>query len=133
MEVGDTSESADPALFEKLPIFWHPKLREYFRQTYHDLIALRHKHPALSTGSLAWLDNSAPDSVVTFMRQGFGEKFVTVVNLSNRPQSVSVRMEPGPYRLELKSGPKESTPIDSLPDLALGAYEWRIYLRSANR
>jgi len=67
------------------------------------------------------------------MRQGFGEKFVTVVNLSNRPQSVSVRMEPGPYRLELKSGPKESTPIDSLPDLALGAYEWRIYLRSANR
>ena len=25
MEVGDATESGDPALFDKLTIFWHPK------------------------------------------------------------------------------------------------------------
>ena len=27
MEVGDATESGDPALFEKMPVFWHPKER----------------------------------------------------------------------------------------------------------
>ena len=36
MEVGDAAESGDPALFEKLPIFWSPKERPPLRQIYRD-------------------------------------------------------------------------------------------------
>ena len=32
MEVGDATESGDPALFEKLPIFWNPKERPPLRR-----------------------------------------------------------------------------------------------------
>ena len=38
MEVGDATESGDPALFDKLNIFWHPKERPQLRSIYHDLI-----------------------------------------------------------------------------------------------
>jgi 1,4-alpha-glucan branching enzyme len=34
MEVGDASESGDPALFEKIPIFWHSKERPPLREIY---------------------------------------------------------------------------------------------------
>ena len=47
MEVGDATESGDPALFEKVPIFWEPKGRGAFRETYTKLIDLWHHHPAL--------------------------------------------------------------------------------------
>ncbi len=41
MEVGDATESADPALFEKMPVFWHPGGRPPLRDIYRDLIKLR--------------------------------------------------------------------------------------------
>ncbi|MGP8054553.1 MAG: alpha-amylase family glycosyl hydrolase, partial [Limisphaerales bacterium] len=46
MEVGDATESGDPALFEKLPIFWHPKERPPLRGIYQGLIKLRAEYPA---------------------------------------------------------------------------------------
>ncbi|HXQ81203.1 MAG TPA: alpha-amylase family glycosyl hydrolase [Opitutaceae bacterium] len=130
MEVGDTSESGDPALFEKLPIFWQPKQRESFRETYRQLIALRHGHPALSAGAVVWLENSAPQNVVTFLRRGDAEELVTVVNFSNRPQSAAIRVEHGgDFSLVLKPSAKVSEAKAGLPEVALGAYEWRIYHR----
>ena len=36
MEVGDATESGDPALFEKMPIFWNPSGRPPLRAIYHD-------------------------------------------------------------------------------------------------
>ena len=47
MEVGDATESGDPALFDKLNIFWHPKGRPQLRSIYHDLIQLRNQYAAL--------------------------------------------------------------------------------------
>ena len=47
MEAGDATESGDPALFEKLTIFWHPKERPPLRRIYHDLIRLRKQYAAL--------------------------------------------------------------------------------------
>ena len=39
MEVGDATESGDPALFEKMPVFWKPKerppLRDIYRGGFH--------------------------------------------------------------------------------------------------
>ncbi len=131
MEAGDTSESSDPALFEKLPVFWHPKGRESFRGVYRQLTALRHEHPALTEGSLEWLDNSSPGNIVSFLRRGEGEELVTLVNLSNRPQSASIRVEKGAeFTLLLESVPRGVSAKAALPDADLGAFGWRLYRRA---
>jgi cyclomaltodextrinase len=133
MEVGDASESGDPALFEKVPVFWHPKQRESFRETYTRLIALRHHEPVLSDGTVVWLENSAPQDVVSFLRRDEGREIVTVANFSNRPRVVEIRLESaGKFNLELESGAAIDSANPGLPDLTLGAFEWRIYSRSPN-
>ena len=131
MEVGDSTESGAPALFEKVPIFWQPKQREGFRETYRKLIALRHAHPALQTGTVVWLENSAPQDIVSFLRQGEDEEFVTLVNFSNRPHAAAIQVDnAGQFVLALKSGAQGGAVQDSLPAVSLGAFEWRIYRRS---
>lgn len=131
MEVGDSTESGAPALFEKVPIFWQPKQREGFRETYRKLIALRHAHPALQTGTVVWLENSAPQDIVSFLRQGEDEEFVTLVNFSNRPHAAAIQVDnAGQFVLALKSGAQGGAVQDSLPAVSLGAFEWRIYSRS---
>ncbi len=130
MEVGDATESGDPALFEKVPVFWQPKNRDHFRETYRQLIALRHQHPALQGGSVVWLENSAPQNIVSFLRHGGGEDFVTVANLSNRPQSADLKIDnAGAFVLALKSATVAEAPGAGFPGVALGAFEWRIYRR----
>jgi cyclomaltodextrinase len=69
MEVGDATESADPALFEKMPIFWHPAGRPPLRNIYHDLIKLRRQSPALCSGDVVWLQNTATGEVVSWKTQ----------------------------------------------------------------
>src|SRR6202008_1010542 len=46
MEVGDATESGDPALFEKVPIYWHPKDRPRYAAIYRSLIDLRRQYPS---------------------------------------------------------------------------------------
>ena len=134
MEVGDTSESSDPALFERLPVFWAPKGRETFRETYRNLISLRHNHPSLSLGSVKWLENSAGGSVVSFARQIDAEEIVTVVNLSNRPVTATVALKhEGHYRLLLPEKNDQDSFTSSGPTFVLSAYEWRIYVSSTVR
>ena len=133
MEVGDASESGDPALFEKVPIFWEPKGRGSFRGVYSRLIGLRHHHPALQGGSVVWLDNSAPQNVVSFLRRSDREEVVTVINFSNRPQASVIRVENGgAFNVELESSAPENGVKQSLPEIILGAYGWRVYLRQLN-
>ena len=86
MEVGDTTESGDPALFYKLPVFWPiEKRRPEFPRFYRQMIALRKSHPAFTRGGLAWLRNSDESRVVTFARRDAAEEVVVAVNFSNRP------------------------------------------------
>ena len=130
MEVGDTTESGDPALFEKVPILWQPKQREFFSETYRRLIELRHRHPALTQGSVVWIENSAAKDVVTLLRKSAGEEILTVVNLSNRPRAASVRIDGRPaFSLLLASGAPGRKFRDAPTDLSLGAFEWRFYSR----
>jgi glycosidase len=130
MEVGDATESGDPALFERVPIFWQPKQRDSFRGTYTRLIALRHQHPALRDGEVLWLGNSAPQNVVSFLRRDKGEELVAVINFSNRPQAAQVAVSDGAEFTAVLSSPTagERQP-PGLPLLALGAYEWAVYRR----
>jgi glycosidase len=121
MEVGDTTESGGPALFEPLKVFWPiAERRPEFRGFYERIITLRKQHPALRTGQLEWLDNSGPSSVLTFLRRDEGEDLFFAVNLSNRPFVGTVT---GAGAAFVPLGP-QTTP---LPTLQLDAWAWRIY------
>jgi len=64
MEIGDINESGGDALFKKHNISWqtpeHPELRD----TYQDLIRLRHEYPALCNSRVDWLRNSDETNTV---------------------------------------------------------------------
>jgi glycosidase len=121
MEVGDTTESGAPALFEPLKVFWPiAERRAEFRKFYERIIALRTEHPALRSGALEWLDNSGPSNAVTFLRRGAGEDLLVAVNLSNRPFVGTVTGAGAGF---VPLGPQAAP----LPELQLDAWAWRIY------
>lgn len=132
MEVGDATESGDPALFEKLPIFWNPKERPPLRGTYHDLIQLRKDYPALRTDDVRWLHNSNESNLVTFLRADDKDEFLVAINLSSRPVTAKVELKDAAGFVPVKiSG--QSTGNNGLPaNLRLNGFEWRIYHRAAN-
>ena len=129
MEVGDATESGDPALFEKLPIFWHPKDRPPLRAIYRDLIKMRSEHPAFHSGKVAWLHNSDEANVVTFLRSDEKEEFLVVINFSNRGSSGKLDVEHMTEFQPMKLTGTGSTRAN-LPSLRLTEFEWRIYRRA---
>jgi glycosidase len=135
MEVGDTTESGAPALFERLPIFWQTaERRPAFPGYYRALIALRKEHPALRTGEVVWLANSDDARVVTFLRRGGGEEILVAINLSNRPFFGSVEAADGAGFTEITLAANKGTGgASSLPALRLDAWGGRIYRRALNR
>jgi glycosidase len=127
MEVGDTTESGGPALFESLRVFWPiVERRPEFPKTYEALTRLRRDHPALRRGDLAWLANSDESRIVTFARRGAGEEIVFAVNLSNRPFQGSVSLASHEGFVEM-----EQDTAAALPALQLDAWGWRWYRRVA--
>ena len=130
MEVGDATESGDPALFEKLPIFWHPKERPPMRKIYRGLIQLRKAHAAFRNLDVTWLKNSHQDNVVTFLRGDDREQFLVVINFSSRSTTVKVEAaSPSEFQPVKISGADEPPSLDG-GSLRLGGYEWRIYRRA---
>jgi Glycosidases len=86
MEVGDTTESGDPALFEKMPVFWAiAKRRPEFPQFYKAMIALRKNSVALRRGDLNWIKNSDESRILTFIRRFGNEEIIVAINMSNQP------------------------------------------------
>jgi len=134
MEVGDTTESGAPALFEKLPVFWAiGERRPEFHKTYETLIRLRGEHAALRRGSLTWLANNDEESVVSFVRRDATEEVVVLVNLSNRPRKVTLALKSNQGFTDLMKGGKADArklPGGSLR-VALEAWGWRWYGRAA--
>ncbi|HEV2884130.1 MAG TPA: alpha-amylase family glycosyl hydrolase, partial [Pyrinomonadaceae bacterium] len=91
MEVGDTTESGAPALFEKLPIFWPiAERRKEFPEFYKKIMAHRRSSTALRRGTLEWVKNSDESRVVTFVRRAGTEEVLVAINFSSRPFSGSV-------------------------------------------
>ncbi|HMP84058.1 MAG TPA: alpha-amylase family glycosyl hydrolase, partial [Verrucomicrobiota bacterium] len=76
MEVGDSTDSADPALFEKLPIYWTPPGRPALRSIYRNLIQLRKEHAAFRNEQVAWLQNTASADVASFTRKDDKNEFL---------------------------------------------------------
>ncbi len=122
VEVGDSAESAAPALFEKLPVYWQSaELRPQFPRTFKQLIALRKAHAALREGAVQWLHNSDESRVVSFARSEAGETLVVAINLSPQPFVGVIEAAVGAYA-DITSD-KSAT----LPALALGAWEMRVF------
>ena len=117
MEVGDTTESGAPALFEKLPIFWAiAERRKEFPVFYEATMAFRKSSMALRRGTLDWLRNSDESRVVTFVRRLGNEEVLVAINFSSRPFFGSVEVA--------NAGKFEAT---ALPVLSLDAWGYRIF------
>ena len=124
MEVGDTTESGAPALFEKLPIFWGiAERRPEFPKYYKSMIELRKNSVALRRGDLTWLKNSDETRVLTFTRKSANEEIFVAINMSNSPFFGAV---------EIGANFEEITPnVEKknvgLPTLSLDAFGFRIF------
>ena len=139
MEVGDTTESGAPALFEKLPIFWQiSERRQEFPRFYRQMLALRRTHAALRQGETEWLRNTDDSRVVTFARRAGNEEFVIAVNFSNHSFVGTVEVAGGSAFLEVTpdiTGIASSAANNAkarpaaLPALALDAWGFRIFRR----
>jgi glycosidase len=130
MEVGDATESADPALFEKMPVFWNSGGRPPLRDIYRDVIKLRKQNPAFYDGEVDWIQNTAPSEIVSYLRQDAKDEFLVLINLSSRRVTGSVELTnaAGFEVVNISGMPKP--PVDTiLPDFSLNGYGWHIYHR----
>jgi cyclomaltodextrinase len=143
MEVGDTTESGSPALFEKLPIFWPiAERRPEFPRFYKQMIALRKSSEALRRGDLQWLRNADESRVVTYVRRAGNEEVLVAVNFSNQPFAGFVEGG-GAGFADVTPDTQPPLPADAtpqqraarartvgLPALALDAWGYRIFRRT---
>ena len=130
MEVGDVTQSRDPALFEPQKIFWpaatwHPEYPKFYKA----IDELRRQHPALQQGQLIWLHNSDEQHVVSYLRRAGGEEFLIVVNLSNTPFRGSV--EAAGHNWKEVELPLAQYGDAAVPFVALDAFKFRIFKREA--
>jgi glycosidase len=144
MEVGDTTESGAPALFEKLPVFWPiAERRPEFPRFYKQMIALRKSNKALRQGSLDWLPNSDESRVLTFVRRTPDEEVLVAINLSNRPFFGTTEAAHGAGYEDISPDVAPPLPPDApaperaarkrpvgLPALSLDAWGYRIFRRA---
>jgi glycosidase len=144
MEVGDTTESGAPALFEKLPIFWPiAERRPEFPRFYKQMMALRRSSNALRRGSVEWLRNSDEARVLSYLRRTKDEEVLVTVNLSNRPFFGSVEVGEGTAFADVTPDIAPPLPPDApapdhgarasragLPVLSLEAWGYRIFRRT---
>ncbi len=94
-------ELGDPILTHwstNAPIHWldepHVSVNgDHRRKTleeYKKLFAMRAAHRAFTDGELLWINNSQPDSVLSFLRKNAAEEILVILNLSNRKVKVTV-------------------------------------------
>jgi cyclomaltodextrinase / maltogenic alpha-amylase / neopullulanase len=133
MEVGDATESTDPALFEKLPVFWSSGGRPPLREIYRNLIRLRKQHPAFHDDRVVWLQNTAPAEIVTISRKDEKDEFLILINLSSRMVTGSVEISGAEDFTLLKIDGMPALPKSTLPEFQLGGYEWCLYHRTLTK
>ncbi len=133
MEVGDATESEDPALFEKLPIFWNPGGRPPLRAIYHDLIKIRKHNPAFYNGTVEWLDNTATNQVVSFVRSDTKDEFLVLINFSSSEIKGSVAMDNADGFKPIIIGDQPVSVDAILPDFKLERYGWCVFHRSITK
>jgi glycosidase len=138
MEVGDTTESGAPALFEKLPIFWQiAERRPEFPKFYKAMIALRKSSVALRRGDVTWLKNSDENRVLTFKRRSGGEEVMIAINMTNMPftgtvettgnfEEITPDIAP-PLPPDDEKATVKTRTMFAPPALSLGSFGYRIF------
>ena len=130
MEVGDATESGDPALFDKLNIFWNPKERPQLRAIYHGLIQLRKDNPAFRTAKVNWLKNSDDSKIISFTRADAHDEFLVIINFSNRPMNGTVEiLNAAEFKPVTIYGVDNHTVAGDLPRFQLDGFGWQIWHR----
>jgi len=130
MEVGDATESGDPALFDKLNIFWNPKERPQLRAIYHGLIQLRKDNAAFRTAEVNWLKNSEESQIISFTRADAHDEFLVIINFSNRPMNGTVEISnAAEFKPVTICGVDNHTVAGDLPRFQLGGFGWQIWHR----
>jgi glycosidase len=143
MEVGDTAESGDPALFERLLIFWPiVKRRPEFPRFYQKMLALRKASTALREGETVWLRNSDESRVVTFARRAGAEEVLVAINFSMQPFVGTIESQGGSTYTDITPDTREPLKPDAspqeraarvrtsgLPSVALDPWGYRIFRR----
>jgi glycosidase len=126
-EVGD---GAPDDILSHQPIRWDLATFPAFQPRvamYRSLFQTRLRETALTSGEVLWLNNSLPDSVVTYLRKKGAEEILVAVNLSNRKCSVSVDVPAGQYApllLPLQAKPAELAAGGGKATLAFGAFDF---------
>jgi glycosidase len=132
MEVGDATESADPALFDKLNICWHPHPSERppFREAYKKLIQLRKDYAAFRTDEVNWVENSKNSEVVSFTRADGTDEFLVLINFSSRPVSGAVTVSNAAEFKPLNISGADGAASGDLPRFRLDGFGWHIWHRT---
>ncbi|OGV75364.1 MAG: hypothetical protein A3K19_08940 [Lentisphaerae bacterium RIFOXYB12_FULL_65_16] len=69
------------------------------------LCELRHTEPALFDGALTWLDNAAPEAVLSFVRESGEDRILVVINARGEAVNTSLQLPDGEtYEPLLSSG-----------------------------
>ena len=66
------------------------KALEATQSKYRALFQMRAREPALTSGELIWINNTAPDSVLSFLRKKGEDEILVILNLSNRKTHVTI-------------------------------------------
>ncbi|MDH3528752.1 MAG: alpha-amylase family glycosyl hydrolase [Acidobacteriota bacterium] len=132
MEVGDTSESGAPALFEKIPINWgFGSRRPEFGKFHRLMIQMRKRYVSLRRGSVEWIANSEPERVLSFSRRHETEELVAVINMSSSPFRGSIEIS-GRFEDVTPSYTNGNSGRNAaLPFVKLNAWEFRVFRRTA--
>jgi len=130
MEAGDVTESGAPAMFEPLKVLWQmAERRPEFPRFYREMNALRHAHPALQQGETAWIDNSDPTRLLSYLRKAGTEEFLVIVNTTNRPLYGSVSLAAGNWADVTPGSNPAQRSSPALPVVTLEAWGFRVYQR----
>ncbi len=88
-EVADTARHS---IFGRLPVNWEGRDTPAGKARIvlvKRLIKMRLAEPSLIRGTLRWIENNEPNTVVSYLREHNGEKILTVVNLSAKQVSLN--------------------------------------------
>ena len=123
-EIADTARHSIYSLPGQMFIDWPnaetPQGRARFALC-QQLCALRHTENALTHGTVTWLENSAPDEVISFLRTTEDEQVLTIINMKKKDVSVVVNLPSAniPYQALLARGVETITDAKNKKTFAL--------------
>lgn len=94
-EVADTARHS---IFGRLPVFWESGKTQIGKARFalcQKLTAFRKTEPSLTKGTFKWIENDAPDAILSYMREYNGEEILTIVNLKRKEINVKINLPEG--------------------------------------